>query len=46
MKGNQHVHYKQDTPHANILVTLLERAGIPAKEYEKFGDSTGPFSEV
>jgi hypothetical protein len=46
VKGNQHLHYKQDTPHANILVTLLERAGIPAKEYEKFGDSTGPFSDV
>jgi hypothetical protein len=46
LKGNQHVHYKQDTPHANILVTLLERAGVPAKEFEKFGDSTGPFSEV
>jgi hypothetical protein len=46
VKGNQHVHYKQDTPHANILATLLERAGIPAKDYEKFGDSTGPFSEV
>jgi len=46
VKGNQHVHYKQDTPHANILVTMLERAGIPANELEKFGDSTGPFSEV
>jgi hypothetical protein len=46
LKGNQHLHYKQNTPHANILVTMLERAGIPASEYEKFGDSTGPFSEV
>jgi len=46
VKGNQHLHYKQDTPHANILVTMLERAGVPAKELEKFGDSTGPFSEV
>jgi hypothetical protein len=46
VKGNQHLHYKQDTPHANILVTMLERAGVPANEYEKFGDSTGPFSEV
>ena len=46
LKGNQHVHYKQDTPHANILVTMLERAGIPPKEFEKFGDATGPFSEV
>jgi hypothetical protein len=46
LKGNQHLHYKQDTPHANILVTMLERAGVPDKEFEKFGDSTGPFSEV
>jgi len=46
VKGNQHLHYKQDTPHANILVTLLEHAGVPASELEKFGDSTGPLSEV
>jgi Protein of unknown function (DUF1552) len=46
LKGNQHLHYKQDTPHANILVTMLERAGVPDKEFEKFGDSTGPLSEV
>ncbi len=46
LKGNQHLHYKQDTPHANILVTMLERAGVPEKEYQKFGDATGPFSEV
>ncbi len=46
LRGNQHLHYPQDTPHANILVTMLERAGIPAHEFEKFADSTGPFSEV
>jgi hypothetical protein len=46
VKGGQHLHYKQDTPHANILVTMLERAGIPPKEFEKFGDATGPLSEV
>ena len=46
VKGNQHLHYKQDTPHANILVTMLDRAGVPAKEIEKFADSTGAFSEV
>jgi hypothetical protein len=46
VKGNQHVHYKQDTPHANILVTMLERAGIPHEEFAKFGDATGPLSEV
>jgi hypothetical protein len=46
VKGNQHLHYPQDSPHANILVTMLERAGVPANEIEKFGDSTGPLSEV
>jgi hypothetical protein len=46
VKGNQHLHYPQDTPHANILVTMLHRAGVPAADIEKFADSTGPFSEV
>jgi hypothetical protein len=45
-KGNQHLHYKQDTPHANILVTMLDRAGVPTNEIEKFADTTGAFSEV
>jgi hypothetical protein len=46
VKGNQHLHYKQDTPHANILVTMLDRAGVPSSEIEKFADTTGAFSEV
>jgi hypothetical protein len=46
VKGGQHLHYPQDTPHANILVTMLHRAGVPVQEIEKFADSTGPFSEV
>jgi hypothetical protein len=46
VKGNQHLAYKQDTPHANILVTMLDRAGVPAKEIEKFADNTGVFTEV
>jgi hypothetical protein len=46
IKGNQHLHYKQDTPHANVLVTMLDRAGIPTTELEKFADTTGAFSEV
>jgi hypothetical protein len=43
IKGGQHLHYPQDTPHANLLVTLLQRAGVP---FEKLGDSTGAFAEV
>jgi Protein of unknown function (DUF1552) len=46
VKGNQHLHYKQDTPHANILVTMLDRAGVPTNEIEKFADTTGAFSEI
>jgi hypothetical protein len=46
VRGGQHLRYPQDTPHANILVTMLERVGVPAEEFEKFGDSTGPLSEV
>jgi hypothetical protein len=43
IKGGQHLAYPQDTPHANLLLTLMNRAGI--KE-EKFGDSTGALMEV
>jgi hypothetical protein len=46
IKGGQHLHYPQDTPHANILVTMLERAGLPPEDYKNFADNTGPFSEV
>ncbi len=35
VKGNQHLHYPQDTPHANILVTMLDRAGVPAEEHRE-----------
>lgn len=43
VKGGQHLVYPQDTPQANILLTMLQRAGIPE---ESFGDSTGAFAEV
>jgi hypothetical protein len=43
IKGGQHVKYPQNTPHANLLLTLLNRAGVPV---EKVGDSTGTFAEV
>ena len=43
IKGGQHLRYPQDTPFANLLVTLLERGGIPV---ETIGNSTGMFSEI
>lgn len=46
IRGNQHLHYPQDTPHASILATILERAGVPEHEYAEFSDSTGPLTEV
>ena len=46
IKGGQHLHYPQDTPHANLLVTILERAGVPTEDFKNFADSTGPLSEV
>jgi hypothetical protein len=46
VKGNQHLRYPQDTPHANLLVTILDRAGVPASDFEKFADNTGTFVEI
>jgi hypothetical protein len=46
VKGRQHLLYKKDTPHANLLVTILDRAGIPADDHKSFADATGPLSEV
>jgi hypothetical protein len=43
IKGNQHLAYPQDTPHANLLITLMQRIGVPL---EKLADSTGTFAEV
>jgi hypothetical protein len=43
IKGGQHLHFPQDTPLANLWVTLLQRAGIPV---DKHGNSTGVLAEV
>ena len=43
IKGNQHVRYPDHTPIANLLYTLMLRAGVPA---DKFGDSNGELTEV
>jgi hypothetical protein len=43
IKGGQHLHYPQDTPHSNILITVAQRAGAPV---QKIGDSTGVLAEV
>ena len=43
IKGGQHLRYPQDTPHANLLLTLLDRAGV---QLPALGNSTGKFAEV
>jgi len=43
VKGGQHLKYPDQTPLANLLLTILDRAGVPE---EKFGDSSGKFKEV
>jgi hypothetical protein len=43
IKGGQHLHYQQDTPHANLLLTMLDRAGI---QTPAVGNSSGLLSEV
>ncbi len=43
IKGGQHVKYAQDTPHANLLLTLLQRAGL---SYEELGNSSGLLTDI
>ena len=43
IRGNQHLRYPDRTPLANLLLTLLDRAGVPE---EKIGNSTSIFAEV
>jgi len=43
LKGGQHMDYKTDTPMSNLLLTLLNKAGIPQKS---LGDSTGMLAGV
>ncbi|MEJ0039737.1 MAG: DUF1552 domain-containing protein [Gammaproteobacteria bacterium] len=43
VKGNQHLRYPDRTPIANMHVALLNRIGVST---EKFGDSTGQFTEI
>jgi Protein of unknown function (DUF1552) len=43
LKTGRHVNYAQRTPLANVLLTVLQRAGVPI---EKVGDSTGALAEI
>jgi hypothetical protein len=43
LKGGQHLRYPDRTPVSNLLLTVLDRAGVPV---ESLGDSTGELAEV
>jgi len=43
LRGGQHIQFAQRTPLANLLLTVVQKAGVPV---EKFGDSTGAISEA
>src|SRR5690606_1797011 len=43
IKGGQHLKMPKDTPHANLLLTVLNRAGVPV---EALGNSTGLFEQI
>lgn len=43
VKGGQHIVPPEHTPLANVLLTFLERAGVPQ---EKLGNSTGKIEEI
>jgi len=39
VRGGRHIRYPKETPMNNLLLTMLDRAGVPPPE--KLGDSTG-----
>ena len=43
IKGGQHIRYAPDTPMNNLLVTMLDKSGVPA---ETLGDSTGKLDQL
>ena len=43
LKGGQHLRYEDHTPLANVLLTMLDRAGVPM---DKIGDSTSRLTEI
>jgi hypothetical protein len=43
IRGNQHIRCAEHTPHANLLLTLMERVGVTLPTV---GDSTGLIAEV
>jgi hypothetical protein len=44
IKGGQHIRYPNRTPMSNLLLTMLDKAGVP--NVTKLGDSTGKLELV
>jgi hypothetical protein len=44
IKGGQHIRYPTRTPMSNLLLTMLDKAGVP--NADKLGDSTGKLELV
>ena len=43
MKGGRHVHYPENTPFMNLLLTLLAKVDV---NVERMGDSTGLLTDL
>jgi hypothetical protein len=43
MKGGRHLKYSENTPMANLLLTILDKAGV---HQDSVGDSTGLLTEL
>ena len=43
IRGGRHIRYKPETPMNNLLLTLLDKSGVPA---DKLGDSTGKADQL
>ncbi len=43
LRGGQHINFKERTPLANVLLTMLQRADVPV---QSVGDSTGVITQL
>ena len=43
LKGGRHIEYREPKPLANLLLTMLDKAGV---DVERFADSTGKIAEL
>jgi hypothetical protein len=43
IKGGRHIRYAEETPMNNLLLSMLDKAGVPA---ETLGDSTGKLDQL